>query len=45
VEIVRLLLAAGADPNVKNASGKTPVDVAKNPKVAQELRKSQSNAK
>jgi tankyrase len=37
VEIARLLLAAGANPRVKNKSGKTPSDYAKNPQLQDAL--------
>jgi uncharacterized protein len=30
IEIIKLLLAHGADPHIKNKNGKTPIDYAKN---------------
>ncbi|QDU41436.1 Ankyrin repeats (3 copies) [Maioricimonas rarisocia] len=38
IEIVRILLDAGADPAIANQRGKTPVDYEKDPEVQQLLR-------
>ena len=38
VAVVRMLLAAKADPKAKNKEGKTPLDVARNPDVVKILR-------
>ena len=39
LEIVRLLLAAGADPSIRNKSGKKPADYVRDPSIKSLLKK------
>lgn len=43
-KVVELLLGAGADPLVQNKEGRTAVDMAKTPELAQQLQAHKSSS-